>query len=468
MLWTVLLGFGTGRERTLAGLRRTCERVTGKSLVPSSFYDRFSTELARMFRAVLRELMTKLAASETRYGGVLEGFRDVLVADATVVKLHRLLARRFPGTRKNSSPAAAKLHLVMSASGTGAHKVKVTGERANDHRTLQMGLWVEGRLLLFDLGYFRYQLFDAIDRNGGYFITRLAANADPCIVGHAPSVARTFHRACGQAAQGGGRAVEARRPRRRSRDGVQASRVRRHPPHRSASSAPCRGPAPSRAANIGIYLTNIDPDSLDAHAVAQTYAARWQIELIFKELKSHYRLEELPTQQSAYRRDPCCSEPSSRCSSVAGCSLPCRNDCDARRTRCLNSAGLAIFAAAAPAILDIVLLPPRVSKVIARRLESMLLHEAPDPNRSRATASSNASNVVPHGHDSMQFQRVKPITDAVPRSPAKSPTVMGLIGGPNAIVPPPPPTPDPSALGKHLALPPPRTSGPGTAPCRSG
>ncbi|MYJ96760.1 MAG: transposase, partial [Proteobacteria bacterium] len=31
------------------------------------------------------------------------------------------------------------------------------------------------------------------------------------------------------------------------------------------------------------YLTNIDPDSLDAHAVAQTYAARWQIELIFKE-----------------------------------------------------------------------------------------------------------------------------------------------------------------------------------------
>ncbi len=132
-------------------------------MVFSSFYDRYSTELARMFRAVLRELMTNLAANEGRYGDVLEGLRDVLVADATVVKLHRLLARRFPGTRKNSSPAAAKLHLVMSASGTGAHKVKVTGERTNDHRTLQMGPWVEGRLLLFDLGYFRYQLFDAID-----------------------------------------------------------------------------------------------------------------------------------------------------------------------------------------------------------------------------------------------------------------------------------------------------------------
>ena len=49
MLWSVLLGFGTGRERTLAGVRRTYERVTGKSLVPSSFYDRFTEELVWNF-----------------------------------------------------------------------------------------------------------------------------------------------------------------------------------------------------------------------------------------------------------------------------------------------------------------------------------------------------------------------------------------------------------------------------------
>ena len=82
--------------------------------MPPSFYDRFSTELARMFRLILRELMRKLAASETRYAGVLEGFHDVLVADATVVNVHRLLARRFPGARKNSNPAAMKPHMVMN------------------------------------------------------------------------------------------------------------------------------------------------------------------------------------------------------------------------------------------------------------------------------------------------------------------------------------------------------------------
>lgn len=39
-----------------------------------------------------------------------------------------------------------------------------------------------GRLLLFDLGYFRYQLFDAIGRQGGYFLTRLKQNANPEII----------------------------------------------------------------------------------------------------------------------------------------------------------------------------------------------------------------------------------------------------------------------------------------------
>ena len=123
-------------------------------------------------------MLAALAVRETRYSGVLEAFRDVLVTDATVVKLHRLLARRFPRTRTHASPAAAKLHLMMSVRGMGAQQVKVTGERANDHRTLRMGPGVSGRLLLFDLGQFRYQLFDAIDRNGGYFITRLAVRGE--------------------------------------------------------------------------------------------------------------------------------------------------------------------------------------------------------------------------------------------------------------------------------------------------
>ena len=130
------------------------------------------------------------------------------------------------------------------------------------------------------------------------------------------------------------------------------------------------------------YLTNIGPNSLDAHAVAQTYAARWQIELIFKELKSHYRLDELPTRKAHIVETLLLG--------AVITLLVSRRLLQAVRERLRRTPykmpeqrWAAIFAAAAPAILDIVRLPPRVSKVIARRLESMLLHEAPDPNRSR-------------------------------------------------------------------------------------
>ena len=381
MFWCVVLGFGAGRERTLAGLRRNYLRATGEMLVPSAFYDRFTQELARMFRAAVAQLLAALAVRETRYSGVLEAFRDVLVADATVVKLHRLLAHRFPGTRTHSSPAAAKLHVVMSVRGMGAQQVKVTGERANDHRTLRMGPWVSGRLLLFDLGYFRYQLFDAIDRNGGYFITRLAANANPRIV-----AAHRRWRGCAIALAGKRLKAVAQRLQRDVLDvevEVEFPRRRyagvRRTAHRRLRLVGVRLPERS---DYRFYLTNIAPDAFDAHAVAQTYAARWQVELIFKALKSHYRLEDLPTRKAHIVEILLLG--------AVITLLVSRHLLDAVRHRWRRRNWMmpeqrwaALFAAVAPAMLDILMLPPRASKVLARRLESMLLHEAPDPNRSR-------------------------------------------------------------------------------------
>ena len=130
------------------------------------------------------------------------------------------------------------------------------------------------------------------------------------------------------------------------------------------------------------YLTNIAPDSLDAHGVARTYAARWQVELIFKELKSHYRLAELPTPKAHIVETLLLG---AVITLLVSRQLLLAVQERLRRTSYKMPAQrwAAIFAAAAPAIIDIVLLPPRISKVIARRLESMLLHETPDPNRSR-------------------------------------------------------------------------------------
>jgi len=40
LFWTLVLGFGVQRERTLADLRRRYIRASGRSIEESSFYDR--------------------------------------------------------------------------------------------------------------------------------------------------------------------------------------------------------------------------------------------------------------------------------------------------------------------------------------------------------------------------------------------------------------------------------------------
>ena len=49
--------------------------------------------------------------------------------------------------------------------------------------------------------------------------------------------------------------------------------------------------------NLGYfkYLTNIRVDILPGEDIALLYGARWEIELVFKELTSHYRMDQIPS-----------------------------------------------------------------------------------------------------------------------------------------------------------------------------
>ena len=144
-------------------------------------------------------------------------------------------------------------------------------------------------------------------------------------------------------------------------------------------------------------------------------------------MKSHYRLDELPTRKAHIVETLLLG--------AVITLLVSRRLLQAVRERLRRTAykmpeqrWAAIFAAAAPAILDIVVLPPQVSKVIARRLEPMLLHEGPPTRIARANSSSNASNPAPLGRSSTQ---VSPLTDhgCVPRRFTSARTGGGSVFG---------------------------------------
>jgi len=52
----------------------------------------------------------------------------------------------------------------------------------------------------------------------------------------------------------------------------------------------------SESGGYHTYLTNISVEMLSAEEIALLYGARWEIELVFKELKSYYRLDQIPSE----------------------------------------------------------------------------------------------------------------------------------------------------------------------------
>lgn len=294
LFWTLVLGFGVGRERTLASLRRAYELETGTTLVPSAFYDRFTEPLvAFLRRAVAHGCAAMTTRSKDADGRACVRFADIVGIDSTVLRLHDALSKRFPGTRTNHSPAAAKLHLVMSVLGRGPRSVKITDERTHDARVRHLGSWVRGNLLLFDLGYYSFRAFSSIEREGGFFITRLKDGANP-------ELQQVLDDTDTPLIQPGAQLRDVLARTRRDRLDVKADlRFRRrtyggvtHGDSETFRVVAIRDPE-SRAFHV--YVTNIDAEQLTADEIAATYAGRWAIELIFKELKSAYRIDHLPS-----------------------------------------------------------------------------------------------------------------------------------------------------------------------------
>lgn len=102
LFWTLVLGFAVGHRRSLASLRRFFQASTGVRVVSSSFYDRFTAGTVRFLRRALARAVERLGQPTGRLRGHLERFKDLVVADATVLRLHDVLARAFPGCRRTT------------------------------------------------------------------------------------------------------------------------------------------------------------------------------------------------------------------------------------------------------------------------------------------------------------------------------------------------------------------------------
>ena len=296
IFWVLTLSFGVRLQRTLASLKRQYEKEANTSLSDSSWYYRFTPELVEFLHQCVIHGIEELAKEPGRnLSKKLERFKDVLIQDSTIVRLHSSLAEQFPAARTRKVAAGVKVSVLVSAIANGPKTVALYAERTAEIKTLKTGPWIKDRILLVDLGFYKTQLFARVAENGGYFVSRIRKNMDPVIVSIEEGVPKTkrnefIGKTLNECIEKlSGKDVDAIVKiafKRRAYNGKQKNdemKVRLVAVYNEEKE------------KYHIYITNIQKDVLNAKDIAKLYGARWDIELLFKELKSKYALDVLET-----------------------------------------------------------------------------------------------------------------------------------------------------------------------------
>ncbi len=296
IFWVLTLSFGVRLQRTLASLKREYEKEANHTLSDSSWYYRFTPELVEFLHQCVIHGIEELAKEPGRkLSKKLENFQDVLIQDSTIVRLHSSLADKFPAARTRNVAAGIKVGVMVSAVANGPKTVALYSEKTAEIKTLKIGPWIKDRILLVDLGFYKNQMFARVEENGGYFVSRIRKNMDPILVSVEEGLSKTKSKEftgkpvseCIKQLSGKDLdAVVKIKFKRRVYNGKQKQdemKVRLVAVYNDEDE------------KHHIYITNIQKDVLNAKDIAKLYGARWDIELLFKELKSKYALDVLET-----------------------------------------------------------------------------------------------------------------------------------------------------------------------------
>jgi hypothetical protein len=257
----------------------------GTPVAPSAFYDRFTSEFADLMRGLAERAMEAVRAvsptdsSAEELSLLLSHFSDVRVVDSTCMVLQRLAACWAPSTSKQR-PAGFKLHSIISLRDSLPVEHHLSPQREHDSPHVEEAVLEPGTLFMADLGYVdEARLIRLVDR-GVHVLMRLKRSQNPPI--HRVHVGRGYKRACR-----GKRLDDAFTEGLLDFDKgvvdldvvIEAEGERRILRVAAVSDGTPQGEA-------WFYLTSVPRDVLTAENVSVAYTLRWDIELLWKHVKT--------------------------------------------------------------------------------------------------------------------------------------------------------------------------------------
>jgi len=192
-LWLMVLAVGAGGPInltkvltfTVVACLMTDRPVRQAVLSKETLSENLQHRPWQFFQAVLQYLLAAYAAFWATPQGIttLALIEHLLLIDATVMRVANTLIQTFPANRtgRRALWAAVKLHLVWRLERAIPEVVTITAQKVNERKVSFLQAVGQPALYVFDLGYWWYKLFDEIILRKQHFISRMRDGCNPLI-----------------------------------------------------------------------------------------------------------------------------------------------------------------------------------------------------------------------------------------------------------------------------------------------
>jgi hypothetical protein len=289
---SLIESFASGTVKCIADIHRGFNALCDSDVQYKPFHNQLGKRQFPVFvRLLLSRLLNELACEVLRFApqSPFARFDHIRIQDGTSFAVKRTLAETFPGRFTTISPAAVELHVDLDLMSEMMNRVVLSPDSSAERHFLPAVEEVTGGLLLGDRGYYANPYLQALDAAGGFFIVRGKSNLNPLIL---------------RAIAADGREVKRLRNRRLKEVAGRLSKYEhldmkvRFGRTEGSFEFECRlvvHPNLRKDDTPRYLVTNLEPEVFTPQHISDGYRLRWQVELLFKEWKSHANLHAFDT-----------------------------------------------------------------------------------------------------------------------------------------------------------------------------
>lgn len=287
MVNSLIASLGDGNTHSLSDISREYNSLTGHKLDPKPFHNQLKKpELEQLTKQILQMALTKWVRTTYQFNSNYKKFFNrILLHDGSTLTLHNGLKDIFPGRYTKTSPAAVELHVSMDLMTNSVVNIDVAPDTQGERQFLPEAEELTQSLLLADAGYFDKAYFDKLCHSGAYFVMRAGKHINPQVL---------------SGVNCSGKALKTIKTRK-------LKEIQNKLPKNQSFELSIRwenqlyrliGFWVADQKCFSYLITNLPKSDFGLQDVGSLYRLRWQIELLFKELKSHNNLKKFNTKNA--------------------------------------------------------------------------------------------------------------------------------------------------------------------------